>query len=173
MSIGESHYVTCLSLQEANSCRSMTIFDFHASPATFIAKEMPKLRYVEIDDFNNPLCTPPSADDVMSFTSKIGEQSKAITSIRKDTCGSPVAGPSRLRAISISSDSTTSAGGASISDDDDDDAFLQLRHLQTGQGLDSEQWLSISAQCPECEHYYLQGKFFKKHVKMCLGILDI
>jgi hypothetical protein len=75
--------------------------------------------------------------------------------------------------MSISSDSTTSAGGASINDDDDDDAFLQLPRLQTGQGLDSEQWLSISAQCPECEHYYLQGKFFKKHVKMCLGILDM
>ena len=104
---------------------------------------------------------------------KIGEQSKAITSIQKDTCGSPVASPSRLRANSISSDSITSAGGASINDDDDDNAFLQLLRLQTGQGLDSEQWLSVSAQCPECEHYYRQGKFFKKHMEMCLGILDM
>ena len=85
----------------------------------------------------------------------------------------PVAGPSRLRAIGISSDSTASTGSAFINEDDDDNAFLQLRRLQAGQGLDSEQRLSVSAQCPECERYYLQGKFFKMHVKMCLGILDI
>ena len=45
--------------------------------------EIPKLRYVEIDNFNNSSCTTPSAIDKASFTTRFGEKSKAITSVRK------------------------------------------------------------------------------------------
>lgn len=147
-----------------------------------LPKEIPKLRYVEIDDFDNPSCTPPSAFDKASFTTRIGEQSKAVTSVRK--CGdprrSPVAGPSHLGAISVSSsDSAASPGPLSgfkmsqSSTSADDSASLQLRRLQTGQGLTFEQWMSVCVRCPKCDNFYLQGKVFEKHVKKCLGMFDI
>ena len=148
-----------------------------------LPKAIPKLKYVEIDDFDNPSCTPPSANDIASFTTRIGEKSKAITSVRKrasgDACRSPqaVAGPSRLGAISVSSsDSVASAGTPSSSISGrgaDDSAALSLRRLQTGQGLTFEQWMGVCAQCAECGDYFLQGELFKKHEKNCLGLLDI
>jgi hypothetical protein len=144
---------------------------------------IPKLRYVEIDDFDNPSCTLPSANDIASFTTRIGEQSKAVTSVRKhasrdaagDACGSPqaVAGPFCLGAISVSSSDSAASATPSSSISVDDSASLSLRRLQTGQGLTFEQWMGVCAQCPECGDYYLRGKFCKEHEKKCLGLLDI
>ena len=150
-----------------------------------LPKVIPKLRYVEIDDFNNPSCTPPSTNDIASFTTRLGEQSKAITSVRKRgprrsgdaprRSKSPVAGPSRLpvRAISVSSsDSAIANAGApssGSSGNPDVDSDLQLRRLQTGQGLTFKQWMGICMRCPECDYYFLQGKVFEKHVKNCFG----
>lgn len=149
-----------------------------------LPKTIPTLKYIEIDDFNNPSCTPPSANDIASFTTRIGDQSKAITSVRKrhggDARESPVAGPSQhLGAISVTlseSDSVASAGTPSSgfkmscsSTSADDNASLQLRRLQAGQGLTFEQLMDVCARCPKCDNYYLQGKIFEKHEKMCLG----
>ena len=148
--------------------------------------EIPKLRYVEIDDFDNPSCTTPSAIDKASFTTRFGEKSKAITSVRKRgnaRAGLPVAGPSHMGAISISSSdsvtsvkdpgsssgfkrlrSSTGAGGG---------ACLQLQRLQNGQGLTFEQWMGVCMRCSKCDYYFLQGEFFEKHEKKCLSLLDL
>jgi hypothetical protein len=158
-----------------------------------LPKAIPKLRYVEIDDFDNPSCTPPSANDIASFTTRLGEKSKAITSVRKRAShshggeASPVAGSSRLEAISVSSsDSFASArapssSGPSCSSSSirvsgvDASACLQLhwQRLQTGQGLTFEEWMSVCTRCAECDKYYLPGKFFEEHEKTCFGLLDL
>lgn len=61
----------------------MTPFKSHAARyhPYLLPKVTPKLKYVKINNFDNPSCMLPSAVDIASFTTRMGEHSKAITSV--------------------------------------------------------------------------------------------
>ncbi|KJA22512.1 hypothetical protein HYPSUDRAFT_66982 [Hypholoma sublateritium FD-334 SS-4] len=144
------------------------------------------LKYVEIDDFDNPSCTLPTMLDRQSFPASSGPRgaSTAITRItkRKATGNNiknededpselalgvhdeshPVAGPSRLRherAISISSTESST----------DHVAERNISQLTAGRGLSATQLFGMTSQCEKCKMFFLESAI-EAHKVTCVVI---